>query len=247
MRFIKRLFLFLLLVFIMPAFASLVVWEADASKPRSWHQANWTSADILPRAEQETDAVIHVLSARTGRWKGAFSVHSWIVMKRAGAGSYVRYDVVGWGKPLRKNAYAPDARWYSNEPDILYSLKGANAESLIGRLEDAIAHYPEAQRGDYVVWPGPNSNSFVAHLLNEVPELGLALPSNAVGRDWLPMQRWYILDPDWRNLQVSLFGIAGFAIGVRHGAEINFLGLVAGLDLNDFGIKLPGFGKIAFR
>lgn len=247
MRFFKRLILFLLLVFILPALASLLVWEADASKPRSWHQANWTSAGILPAAEHDSSAAIYILSARTGRWKGAFSVHSWIVMKRAGAKSYARYDVVGWGNPLRMNAYAPDARWYSNEPEILHSIKGQSAETLIGRLESAILNYPEAQRGDYVVWPGPNSNSFIAYLLNEVPDLGLALPSNAVGRDWLPNNKWFILDPDGKNLQVSLFGVAGFAIGVRHGVEINFLGLVAGFELTDFGIKLPGFGKIAFR
>ena len=37
---------------------------------------------------------------------------------------------------------------------------------------------------DYRIWPGPNSNSFVAHVLREVPELGTTLPPNATGRDF---------------------------------------------------------------
>ncbi len=245
LRLIKRIILFVLLVFIVPALASLAVWEADASKPKQWHQANWSSAGVLPSAQEEKEAVIYLMAARTGRWKGAFSVHSWIVMKQADAERYDRYEVVGWGTPLRKNAYPADARWYSNEPEILHTIKGKEAERYILEFERAIFAYTEAERGDYVVWPGPNSNSFIAHLLNEVAELGLVLPSNAIGRDWLQNGQWYVLDADNRNLQVSFRGIAGLAIGTRHGFELSFLGLVAGIDFDKWGIKVPGFGRFS--
>jgi len=245
LRLLRKLVWFVLLVFIMPALASLVVWEADASKPKRWNEANWASAGILPHASEVNEAVIHIMAARTGRWKGAFSLHSWIVMKRAGAQSYDRYEVVGWGKPLRKNAYAADARWYSNEPEILYSIRGEDAQRHIRKFEQAIVTYPKAERGDYVVWPGPNSNSFIAYLLNEVSGLGLVLPSNAIGRDWPLQGKWLHLDPDYRNLQVSFGGLAGFSFGQRHGIEINFIGLVAGLDVINWKVKVPGFGSIS--
>ena len=44
--------------------------------------------------------------------------------------------------------------------------------------------YRFSQAGDYRIWPGPNSNSFTAAMLRAVPELGVALPPNAVGRDF---------------------------------------------------------------
>jgi hypothetical protein len=43
---------------------------------------------------------------------------------------------------------------------------------------------------------------------------------------------------------VSLAGFAGVAIGWVEGLEVNFLGLVAGLDLRRPAIKLPGWGRI---
>jgi hypothetical protein len=244
MRIIKKLILFLLIVFILPALASLAVWQADASKPRSWRDANWSSAKILPEATRDREAVIHVMAAKTGRWKGAFAVHSWLVMKSKGANHYDRYDVVGWGRPVRLNAYAPDARWYSNQPEILKTIKGEKAERYIPLLETAIADYPAWQRGDYKIWPGPNSNSFIAHVLNDVPELQAVLPSNAVGRDFLASGEWLRVDPNYDNIQVSLGGYAGFAIGKRHGFELNFLGLVTGFGISEPSIKLPGFGTI---
>lgn len=246
LKFVKRLALFVLVVFILPVLTSLAVWQADASKPLAWHQANWSSADILPDASEDKRAAIYVLSAKTGRWKGAFSVHSWIVLKEEFAQEYDRYDVVGWGMPVRQNAYPADARWYSNEPEIDFVLQGEKAASLIPVLRKAIENYPNSRRGDYVLWPGPNSNSFVAHLLNEVPEMGFSLVPNAVGRDWLSDGQWVQIDPDWSNIQVSLAGYAGFAAGRRNGIELNFLGLVAGIDFNKPGVKLPGFGLLQF-
>lgn len=246
MIYLKRIFSLLFLLFILPALLSLAVWQADASKPVNWHSANWASAGILPPASENPQAVVHVMAARTGRWKGAFSVHSWIVFKRQNASRYERFDVVGWGTPVRQNAWAPDGRWYSNEPKILYSVEGEKADNLIPKIEAAIQAYPEDERGDYRAWPGPNSNSFVAHILNEVPELGISLPPNAVGRDWMADGSWVKIDPDYQNVQMSFAGFAGLAVGKRHGFELNFLGLVTGIDFHQPALKLPGFGRLEF-
>ncbi|MGI9350839.1 MAG: DUF3750 domain-containing protein [Rhizobiaceae bacterium] len=243
-RFFRRVVLFVVLVFILPVLVSLLVWQADEGRPANWHSANWSTANLLPPANAEDGAVIHVMAARTGRWKGAFSVHSWIVTKKKDEDRYNRYDKVGWGNPIRLNAYAADANWYSNSPKILKTYKGKEATNLIPKIEMAIADYPFAYRGGYNIWPGPNSNTFVAHVLNEVPEMQLVLPANAVGRDFPVYPQFFNLDPDWSNLQASLNGYAGFAIGKRSGIEFQFLGLVAGFDFSRPGLKLPGFGTV---
>jgi hypothetical protein len=38
------------------------------------------------------------------------------------------------------------------------------------------------------MWPGPNSNSFVAWIALEVPDLGLDLPAKAIGQGWMQDQ-----------------------------------------------------------
>ncbi len=242
--FVRRLVLFLLFVFVLPALIHLAIWQADASRPESWNRANWSSSDLLPSADEDREAVVYVMAARTGRWKGGFAVHSWIVTKKQNGSSYNRYDVVGWGNPVRHNAYAPDARWYSNQPEIVKSIRGKKATELIPKIENAVRTYPFADRGTYQAWPGPNSNSFVAHVLNEVPEIGIVPPAAAVGRDYLSNGRLFRIDPDWLDLQVNLGGYAGFAMGRRSGFELHFLGLVAGIDILNPAIKIPGFGRI---
>lgn len=64
--------------------------------PESWRDASWQSSGLLPEARLEPAASVRILAARTGRWKGIFAVHTWIVMKGKNDDAWVRYDVVGW-------------------------------------------------------------------------------------------------------------------------------------------------------
>ena len=245
-RFVKRLFLTILIVFLLPAALALGWWGVE-EHPSSWRTANWQSAGVLPAASSENEAAIYVMAARTGGMKGALAVHSWIVTKQQGVARYNRYDKLGWGDPVRRNAYPADARWYSNTPEVIFEMRGARAARLIPKIEAAISSYPYAYAGGYNIWPGPNSNSFIAHVVNSLPELGFALPANAVGRNFLAGGHWYQLDPDWSNLIVSWDGLIGFALGARYGLEIHFMGLVSGFDILNPAIKLPGFGRIGYQ
>lgn len=244
MRLVKKLLLAIMIVFIMPALATAGWWSLQ-DRPGSWHKADWSSSGILARAPARGEAAIYVLAARTGGFKGAFALHSWLVVKKPGSDSYDRYDKVGWGSPIRHNAYAADARWYSNPPEIITSVTGKDAERLIPVVEKAIAGYRFSTRGDYRIWPGPNSNSFVADVLRSVPELGITLPSNATGRDYAPGFFAFDIAPDWRDVHVTFGGLFGFAAGARSGIEVHFAGLVAGLDLARPAIKVPAFGNVS--
>ncbi|MEM9732563.1 MAG: DUF3750 domain-containing protein [Pseudomonadota bacterium] len=242
MRFIRITFITLFILFILPALAHLAVWSAR-DHPRSWHEADWSSADIFPKQPAVEEAGIWVMSARTGGLKGAFATHSWLVLKKPGQAQYDRYDVVGWGRPVRHNGYAPDAHWYSNAPRIDHHISGTTATALIPAVQKAITTYRWREYGDYTLWPGPNSNTFVASVLHQVPKLAVAPPATAVGRDFPWDGRWAGRRQDGAWF-VSLLGYAGANIGGRAGFELHFLGLVTGVTAALDGVKLPGFGTL---
>lgn len=239
----RRLLLAFAALFLLPV-ATHAAWWLAQDHPSSWSQADWSSAGVLPDVKHVPGAVVHVLAGRTGRWKGIFAHHTWIVLKAAGASRYTRYDVVGWGRPVRTDGWAPDGRWYSDPPRILTTLNGKDAEQAIPRIRAAIDSYPFRQPGTYKAWPGPNSNTFVAHIAREVPELAPGLLPTALGKDFASWPAFAGLTPSHTGVQFSLFGLAGVSIAWVEGIELNVLGLVAGIDIRRPAMKLPGWGRI---
>jgi hypothetical protein len=241
---IRMLCLTFLLAFVVPV-ALHAAWWLSTDTAAAWHAADWSSARILPPPRAKPEALVHIYAARTGRWKGAFAHHSWIVIKERGAGSYTRYDKVAWGRPVKIDNWAPDGRWYGHRPILIGMVEGTAAEALIPKIRAAVARYPYNHAGDYAAWPGPNSNSFVAYVLSAIPEAGIALPPTAIGKDWR-LDGIFGLTPSSTGVQLSLGGLFGFTIGWVEGVEINMLGLVAGIDVRRPALKLPGFGRVGF-
>ncbi len=229
-------------LFLLPILARAALYTIS-NDPRSWRDADWSSTGMLPAASDFKPARVIVFTGTAGAWKGVFSVHSWIVLKHENETRWRRYDLVGWGEPVRLNNWPVDGRWYGNVPVAIADISGADAEKLIPRVEAAVAAYQFARAGDYRIWPGPNSNSFVASILRAVPELALSLPPNSVGRDF--RDGIYAGLTDSRTgVEFNLNGFAAIKFGWVEGIEVNLLGLVAGLDLRHPGLKLPGFGRI---
>ncbi|QJP12237.1 DUF3750 domain-containing protein [Starkeya sp. ORNL1] len=222
---------------------ALVQWNT-ADWTRSWSAADWSSTGTLPLPAVSKPAMVRIYAARVGRWRGIFAVHTWIVVKGEGASSYERFDKVGWGQPIRRNAYPPDGRWYGNEPTIVFAADGEEARALIPKLRQAVDDYPYGHAGDYRVWPGPNSNTFIASVVAAVPEINASLPPTAIGKDFPVDGNWFGLAPSRTGIRLSLGGYGGFTLAWVEGIEFNILGAVAGLDVRRPGIKLPGFGRI---
>jgi hypothetical protein len=242
----RKPFVFALLALFLIPIAARAAMFAFSDHPRSFRDADWSSIGSLPPADQYPAARVLVLSGRTGGWKGVLSVHSWIVIKRENASRWTRFDVVGWGDPIRINGWAPDGRWFGDRPRVVADVSGAQARELIPKIEAAVKDYRFAHAGDYRIWPGPNSNTFVAAVLRAVPEIGAALPANAIGRDFRPAP--YIGKTDsGTGFEANLWGLFGLKLGWIEGIEVNFLGLVAGLDFQHPGVKLPGFGHLGFN
>jgi hypothetical protein len=239
----RKLIMFVFLaLFLLPVAARAALYAYEGG-PHSWRDADWSSTGNLPAAASEPEARVLVLNGRTGGWKGVVALHSWIVFKRENARNWTRYDVVGWGNPVRQNGWAPDGRWYGNRPTVLVDLKGAQAAALIPKIEAAIKDYQWRNAGDYRIWPGPNSNTFIATVLRAVPELGVTMPPNAIGRDFRPSP-YAGLSDSGTGIEASLWGVLGVKLGWVEGIEVNVLGLVAGIDLRRPALKLPGFGRV---
>ncbi len=227
-----------------------LVWSAGAvqgGSPRHWSQARWDSAGLAPDPATTPEPVVQVYAARAWGWKGIFAVHSWIVMKRARAPLFERYEVVGWGvgrgaPAIRRNMRTIDGYWAGSRPRLLVDQRGPEVEALINRLEAAIARYPYPD--EYRTWPGPNSNTFVAYLGRQVPELGLDMPPTAVGKDYLDHGGLFARTPSGSGFQLSVLGLLGLSIGRAEGLEINLLGLTIGVDPLGLALKLPGVGRL---
>src|ERR1700722_4633976 len=89
----------------------------------------------------------------------------------------------GVARAVRDSGRPPGVYWAGRRPILLAERRGPEVEALIDRLEAVVSAYPSAH--EYRLWPGPNSNSFIAYVLRRMPELRCALPSVAIGKDWI--------------------------------------------------------------
>jgi hypothetical protein len=213
---------------------------------QDWRTASTAPAGLAPDPSATPEAVVQVYAARTWGWKGSFGVHTWIGVKAPDAKSYTVYEVIGWklrwsGTSLSVTDRSPDAHWYGNVPELLAEKRGAEAEALIPKIEDAVRAYPYAT--EYAAWPGPNSNTFTAWVSRAVPELKLDLPPTAIGKDFLG-DRVVASAPSGSGFQLSLAGLFALTASGVEGLEVNLLGLTFGIDPFSPALKLPLIGRI---
>jgi len=243
-------FLCLLPLFFGYVLAALLFMHARRTGAAAdWRTASREPVGLAPDPAATPEAVVQVYAARALSWRGYFAVHPWIAVKRAGARQFTVHEVNGWrlrhmGCAVLASHRPPDGRWFGNRPTLLADRRGPGVDELIDRIEAAVADYPWA--GQYRVWPGPNSNTFIAHVLRAAPELRVALPPTAIGKDYvgaLPLARL----PSGTGAQLNLFGLAGIAVGLREGIEVNLLGLPFGIDPLHLALKLPLIGSLGPR
>jgi len=212
-----------------------------------WRTASREPTGIAPDPAVTREAVVQVYAARAFSWRGIFGVHTWIAAKPTDAAAFTVYEIIGWrarhgGSALAITEKEPDQRWFGAEPEIIADKRGAGVDDMIKRIDTAARAYPHART--YTVWPGPNSNTFTAHVARAVPELALDLPPTAIGKDYLPGGGFAAKTPSGTGYQVSLFGLLGVMAGVEEGVEVNILGLTFGIDPKDLAVKLPLAGRL---
>jgi hypothetical protein len=238
----------LVILFLCPLLVSGCVLGRPNGVP--WYLARRDPTGLAPDPTTNPEPVIQVYAARAVSWRGVFAVHTWIAVKPAGAAHYSRYEVLGFGvvngaPAVRVDRMGPDNYWFGARPRLVLDRRGQGLDPVIDKIRAAVASYPYPH--EYRAWPGPNSNTFTAYVARQVPELGLALPANAVGKDYLPGGAVIGVAPSGTGVQLSLFGIVGLLVALKEGIELNLLGLNIGLDFAAPALKLPGVGELGFR
>ena len=121
----KTVLLLLLALFLIPVAARAALFTFE-DRPGSWRDADWSSTGSLPAAS----------AASRGARAGAVRPHRRLEGRVRGAQldrvqarecqAWTRYDVVGWGDPVRINGWAPDGRWYGTAPTVVrrYARRG---------------------------------------------------------------------------------------------------------------------------
>jgi hypothetical protein len=229
----------------LPLSVAYLAFSGDLSA-RDWRTATREPAGLAPDPVTTPEAVVQVYSARAVSWRGWFGVHSWIAVKPANASEYTVHEVMGWrlrrtGTALVARNRPADGHWYGARPELLGDIRGPGVDAIIERLEAAVKEYPYPDK--YHVWPGPNSNTFVAFVLRKVPELRVDMPPTAIGKDFLGW-RSVGKTPSGTGGQINLLGVLGVAAGLEEGLEVNLLGLNFGVDPKSLSIKLPIVGRI---
>jgi hypothetical protein len=212
-----------------------------------WYEARRDPTGLAPNPATTPEAVIQVYAARAVSWRGIFSMHTWIAVKPSGAPRYTRYEVLGFGvangaPAIRIDRTGPDNYWFGARPQVILDRRGPDVDATIEHIHAAVLRYPYPH--EYRAWPGPNSNTFTAYIARQIPELGLDLPSNAIGKDFLPEGALFAKAPSGSGFQVSLYGLAGILVAAEEGLEVNVLGLNIGVDAAVPALKLPAIGRL---
>lgn len=155
---------------------------------KDWRTASRDSAGIAPNPSNNNEAIVQVYGADAWGWRGWFAIHTWIATKRSGEDFYTVYDVIGWrsshNEPVMRVARdIPDRYWYGEKPKVLKDYRGAGTDKLIDAIDQAARDYP--WKTTYKMLPGPNSNTFIAWIAKQVPELDLQLPFSAIGSGYV--------------------------------------------------------------
>lgn len=201
----------------------------------------------------------------------AFAHHAWFDLRRKNDEVWMRLEVnhglvalllhedraledERWGQPVRVLA-----SWHGEEaaraiPALLdaarLQIDPSDTRTRSALTEPAEAGPTSASIGladhtwylDYEGWPGPNSNTFIARLLEEVPELRSELDHNSVGKDWVEGARVGRTDGGL-GVEVDATYL-GAAAGLRQGLELRLIGLTAGVSLWPPALKVPFLPRI---
>ena len=202
-------------------------------------------------------------------WYTRFAEHSWIDLKNGDEDSWTRIEIDGTMsgviiEKLSSEDARANVRW-DNPAFVLETFHGAQARELIPRiLESAHAvtdfgrreftaidegwmekFIPPIDGRMYDAWPGPNSNTLIAQIIDNTPGLHAELHHNAVGKDYPELFRAGITASGY-GLEAD-FGQIGLGLGLRQGVELHLAGLTAGISLWPPALKIPLLPRIGIH
>jgi hypothetical protein len=174
-------------------------------------------------------------------WFTRFAEHAWVECKH---GDHV--ERIEWNRgagiilhaEFGLEGFVADQRW-DRDVAVHAEWTGPAAAALAARIRAVADDYPST--GDYLAWPGPNSNTFITWLA-DAADFGVALPANAVGKDYTP---WLAAGISDTGVGLHLdTAVLGAQVGLVEGIELHLLGLTVGIGLWPPVLKLPFLADI---
>ena len=202
-----------------------------------------------------TDAefVVLIKSARLPGYTGPLisqAHHAWFELKRGHASEWELLEVLSKEaytdrEVLARHAIPPERalapqRW-GHDVFLHTVVAGPEAEAMIHQIEAAAADYAHA--ANYWGWPGPNSNTFVEHVVRAVPGLRYSAHHNAIGKDWAWFRAGPTTSATGLELETPLLGVQ---LGLTEGVEVHVLQLTFGVDLWPPALLLPFLPRLGF-
>jgi hypothetical protein len=220
----------------------LLAWLALALAGEGYSRfrpAAWTAATATP-----DEVVVQLRCATIPGGLGLLAVHYWFAVFDPPTHHWQRWEV--WQRPnaggtswqhVHKDLMTADASVGGGPVQIRAEWHGAEARALA----DALAQSSEyADRGRYLAWPGPNSNTYIAWVLRR-SGVAADLEPRGIGKDYLGLV----------GVAISTTGLGvqaestvlGLKMGLRDGVELHVWYFTFGLDLLRPAVKTP-FGRL---
>lgn len=202
-------------------------------------------------------------------WYTRFAEHAWIDLKQGSEEAWVRVEIGTPSSGVKVFPIDPDEarathRW-DNRVSILEIVTGpaareigpqviAAARAVVDFGQQVLVVHPDGsweghieppEGRPYEAFPGPNSNTLIATIVEAVPGLHAELHHNAVGKDYPQGFRagrtssGYGVEADSSYL--------GAGIGLRQGLELHVAQLTFGVGLWPPALKLPFLPRIGIH
>jgi hypothetical protein len=197
-----------------------------------------------------SEAAALVGSAALGGPLVGIARHPWISLRERNGVEWERWEVMccpdgGRYGTVRRTHIDPLSDHGGGGGDVrLHGVwRGTEAERIIACVREEAPRYP--YRDEYLVWPGPNSNTFVDFMIRAC-DLHVELPATAIGKGYRGPALGASVTPGGTGLQVET-ALVGAQIGITEGVELHLLGMAWGIDLFPPAIIVPvNPGRIGF-
>ena len=195
----------------------------------------------------ETGPLVLVKEARipdSEPWYARFATHAWFDVRAADGGEWTRIEILTPSSGVLVSEIPPsdavdDLRWLDRPVRVRGVLRGAAAERAAASLLESAESYADDH---YRAIPGPNSNTFVAALIDDTAGLSTTMHHNAVGKDHrTPVAFARTPSKTGGRLDTPFLGAA---LGLQEGVELHLAGLQLGLGLWPPRLELPFLPEI---
>jgi hypothetical protein len=220
----------------------LLAWLALALAGEAYSRMRPTA--WMARTATSDEVVVQLRCATVPGELGLLGVHYWFAVFDPETQRWHRWEVwqqadargTSWGH-VHEDLMGVDANVGGGPVQVRAEWHGAEARALA----DVVAcssEYPD--RGRYLAWPGPNSNTYIAWVLRRA---GVAadLEPRGLGKDYLGLAG-VAISTTGTGVQAES-PLLGLKVGLRDGVEVHVLYFTFGLDAWRPAVKTP-FGRL---